>query len=856
MSDLDQIFAESVKSTLGKDARLSAPPASAPSASADPYDAIFAESAHAVLGKSTPSVEPSPAAPERTMSQELGHQLGLTLRAGVNGVASLPAMLANAAIVAPVNAALATYDNLRAPTVSELVTPNGSAEPVKKPGYRLPDQAKAVDDFLTRIGVAVPENDTERIVQDAASAVAGAGSFAKAGDLVAKGAAGVTKKVGEMMAAGPGAQAVAGATGAGAGGIVRENGGSEGEQLAANLIGTVVPGAASTTGGAAGRAILRGGEAGRQKMLDTIAQFKGAADTAPTMGQATQSRTARAAESLLSKLPGSAGVMVRKAEGQNEALANNVQGLADSLALGASATSGGEAITRGVQAFKEAFKAKQKQLYDALDQYIPQGERIGVNRTKAALAALNEDIEGAPALSQWFKNAKIQGIEGAFDSDTGGAAAVLTRPGVQQEVDKLRAGLTEQSQNAAAANERHFGTLRQQADEAKVANENWRAQLLQEAEAAQARNAQRSTLGMNNFEPVQTPAEIKALPDKFHVMGEKDIASILPPNTVRTQADIEREVNDYLIGQVDNKLPYESMKKLRSLVGAEISNNSLVADVPRSKWKALYAALSQDLKETADKAGPQATERWKLANDYTAGGIKKLEELDSVVGRDTPEKIFSAATAGTAEGDTTIRRVMEALPEAERRQVAASVLQRLGRANPGQQNELGNAFSSNTFLTNLSKLSPAARATIFGNTGVEGIGDRVKLMAGMASNIRDGSKVFANPSGTAQVLNLRDMVAGTAGALATGNPLTAAGVAAVPVLNYGAARAMTAPSIVNWAAKRTELAPSLAPSALGIMARVRQGETQKERQQRAMEELAGASNVDEAVQAATRAVGH
>src|SRR5204862_146296 len=41
--------------------------------------------------------------------------------------------------------------------------------------------------------------------------------------------------------------------------------------------------------------------------------------------------------------------------------------------------------------------------------------------TRKALADLNADIPDAPELSKWFKNAKIQGIEGAVEKD---AAAV------------------------------------------------------------------------------------------------------------------------------------------------------------------------------------------------------------------------------------------------------------------------------------------------------------------------------------------------------------------------------------------------------------------------------------------------
>jgi hypothetical protein len=42
---------------------------------------------------------------------------------------------------------------------------------------------------------------------------------------------------------------------------------------------------------------------------------------------------------------------------------------------------------------------------------------------------------------------------------------------------------------------------------------------------------------------------------------------------------------------IDGKLPYEALKKLRTLVGREMADSSIVSDVPRSKWTALYGAL-------------------------------------------------------------------------------------------------------------------------------------------------------------------------------------------------------------------------------------------------------------------------
>lgn len=162
------------------------------------------------------------APPKRSMIQDLSRQLGLTVRAGVNGVAAIPAMAADA-ITGPINVGL-------------------DAVAGKGEGFRFKQAGRSLDDALTAAGLPKPENATERVVQDAASAVAGAGGMIKGGLGLANYAKGpVTQAVGKMLAAGPGLQLASAATGAGASGVTREAGGGQVAQIAAGLAGSLAP---------------------------------------------------------------------------------------------------------------------------------------------------------------------------------------------------------------------------------------------------------------------------------------------------------------------------------------------------------------------------------------------------------------------------------------------------------------------------------------------------------------------------------------------------------------------------------------------------------------------------------------
>lgn len=677
------------------------------------------------------------APPKRSMIEDLGRQLGLTVRAGVNGVAAIPAMAADA-VTGPINLGL-------------------DAVAGKGDGFRFKQSARSLDDAMTAAGLPKPENAQERVVQDAASAVAGAGGIIKGGLGLANYAKGpVTQAVGKMLAAGPTLQLASAAAGAGASGATREAGGGAGAQMAAGLAGALTPGLAPAAGNASLRYALRGGEAGRQIAATNLATFE-AAGTRPSLAQATGGRVAQATESMLSKTAGGAGVMAKFAAKQADDMATSVQKLSDELAPGANATNAGEAIERGLTAFKEGTKQIQQRLYADLDRHIPAGTPITSDRTQAALADLNTDIAGAPELSRWFKNARIQGVEAGLKSDTTSLEAVLSRPGMKQQVAQMQ------------------------------------SQLEAEAAKATAVNAERRMLGMNNMEPVTTPAQIK------------------------------EQIDGFLTKQVDNRLPYESVKKLRTLVGRELADSTFTSDVPRSKWSALYGALSDDLGLAAKNAGPEAEKSWSWANQFTRTQMERLDQLKGVMSKGTPEKIFNDATSGTVEGATTITRVISALPKQERREVVAAVLQRMGRATPGQQNAMGEAFSSETFLTNLSKISPEARQTLFGRTDVKGIQGRVEDLAKIAEIRRDGNRVFANSSGTAQAsdqISTAKLGFASLGSAVTGSTLPLVGVLAAPLAAKMAAKVLTNPATVRVATTKTPIIEGTQASILGAATRI------------------------------------
>lgn len=565
----------------------------------------------------------------------IARQVGLTARAGLRGLMSIPAMVGDAL------------------------------------GMRSTEAVQGVADLMY---LHRPESATERVSQDVAGGMAGGAGFMTLGRLMYNASGQVVSRVGDMLRSQPALQTASNVTGPGAASIARESGASPETELAFGIAGTLAPAPFAYGGPEAIRHLMRGGEEGRELVRSNLQTFARSGYGTPTVGQASEARLPRAIESVLAKTPGSAGRMVDKAEEGAAGLGARIDEMASGLSGKSGAAPAGRQIKGGIKEFVRDFRETSGKLYGELDNHIAKDRPVDMTNTANALSALNADIPGAPALSEFFKNKTIQAIEGAMKSDT---------------------------------------------------------------------------------------------------------------------------------GEWTSRLPYEAMKKLRTLVGQEIENTSLASSVPRDKWKALYAALSKDLGEAASEAGPEAQKAFERANKHHRAGMTRIEDvLSPIVSRADPEDIFKAAVSGTKEGASTIAGVMKSLPVESRKVIAATMLRRLGRATPGQQDDLGEAFSTETFLTNWNKISPEAKTTLFGSMPRAMRQDLDKI-ASVAANLREGSKVFANPSGTQQAVSTQVAGGGFLVALVTGHPEVAAAIGGTALSANVTARLMTNPKFVKWLGEAT-----------------------------------------------------
>lgn len=197
----------------------------------------------------------------------------------------------------------------------------------------------------------------------------------------------------------------------------------EGESRLNNLIqgakfGAAVPAAAIGATGVSGvtRRAIRGGSEGLKKLRENIDVFR-RAGTSPSVGEATGSKSAQGAETLLKAIPGSSGRMDKLQAAKQEQIGTRVSAITNNLSNKLGSESTGRVINKGINNFTDRFNEKAGQLFDKLDDYIPSDKPIAIENTLLKLNELTKPIKGAEKTSEVLSNPKLGKITESLSAD-------------------------------------------------------------------------------------------------------------------------------------------------------------------------------------------------------------------------------------------------------------------------------------------------------------------------------------------------------------------------------------------------------------------------------------------------------
>ena len=320
------------------------------------------------------------------------------------------------------------------------------------------------------------------------------------------------------------------------------------------------------------------------------------------------------------------------------------------------------------------------------------------------------------------------------------------------------------------------------------------------------------------FKPVKAKNTYAALEELSRPI---EGAPALSRNQMLTSQEITALKNDLesdlLNAQGD--IPFSALKGLRSKIGEKLSSVNLLSNIPQGAYKKIYGAISEDLREAAKESGADALTALNRANKYTRSLHERMDKLQGFINKNEPERIYRAAFEGTELGATRLRAVMQSLPKQEQKAVASAFISKMGKALPGQQDELGDVFSTERFLTNWNKLSPEAKQVLFNRFGSD-YRKNLDKIAETASMIREGSRVLANPSGTAAAGVQPATLAVLATAVAAGQYKLLTGLLTTSALSRASAKAFTNPKYVNWLAENSNIPTSAIPGAINTLSNI------------------------------------
>ncbi len=300
-----------------------------------------------------------------------------------------------------------------------------------------------------------------------------------------------------------------------------------------------------------------------------------------------------------------------------------------------------------------------------------------------------------------------------------------------------------------------------------------------------------------------------------------DLAEVVPgaeATSIGLQSPFIRDLSsNFAIDIEKGFIPYNALQKLRTQIGRKLSGGDIIADAPKAELKRLYAGLSEDLRDTATEIGPEARSAFERANSFYNAGLNRIEtqfkNLSKKAGQ--PEDIFRSATSGTAEGASRLNAIRKSITPTEWKTVSNTIIKRLGRATPGRQDELGEVFSSETFLTNFNKLSREAKDAVFARRPE--FRRDLEDISRIAADLRTSGRVSANPSGTAAAA----IEAGAGPALLTlsvVDPASAAVLVSSLTANNITSRLLTSERFVKFLATAARLPAERLPAQIARLA--------------------------------------
>lgn len=430
----------------------------------------------------------------------------------------------------------------------------------------------------------------------------------------------------------------------------------------------------------------------------------------------------------------------------------------------------------------------------------------------AGANALANAARGTPnALSQAATRQKVD----LMPADTGGPVARAVTTGTrasplsvgpvaaqaERSQGQLRDAARRTAQNQGEVlDTQQAGEAVREGAEAFIAGSRKRGERLYSRATQQAQ-------GVTKIKPLQT------------VEAAQEALARLRENPAATDSDIASLTN--FIARIEGGATIQGLRDARTALSQNIYDGKLRAGSDQAMWKGVLSNVADDIDRGLRQAGREdAANTFRVADKLWSERIDTIDKvLQPILGRDGQkggEQVLQAVESmarGQSGGNVRLSRLLGALGEEQAGNLRATIVDRLGRARPGNQDAQGEAFSAATFLTNWNNMTPQARTSIFPVAETRGALDDI---AEIAAGTKRGQSM-ANTSNTGVAVNSLNVIGGAAGAV-TNLPLTLLGAGSVHLTG----RLMANPTFAKLLARTSRMPPEAAnrtfSQQLGIIA--------------------------------------
>lgn len=256
----------------------------------------------------------------------------------------------------------------------------------------------------------------------------------------------------------------------------------------------------------------------------------------------------------------------------------------------------------------------------------------------------------------------------------------------------------------------------------------------------------------------------------------------------------------------NGNLPFDEFRRFRTNLRRK--KDAATGDL-RALYSDLYDGLTIDMSKAAQDAGSDAAQALKEADAfYRDFQETSAATLQKMIDYDAPARAFDALVGSGKNGPSIIRVLRKNFTAEEWGDVAASVVENMGRATDSAQDATGQAFSVSTFMTNWARLNRAGPETVeamFNGSGQEELVAELLKLVDVVDSLKNVERVrnVSNTAGALQSMMIwQTLGSGSAGAIASGGDLIATGASAAGgvVAPWAAAKLMTSPAFVRWLA--------------------------------------------------------